>query len=389
MISSCAGEDATLTTNVWREWRDALAILLAGAVLCFVLDAVAFRTKYYTQVLDPHSSAGNFESAIYVEAHREYWARPVLVVGNSLMVQGFSPRLANWLQEARGYQFSSVAVPGNWERCWYYLLRDLDPQRSRYSVIVIPVESYDDRDLHEEDLADRTVDAHFLAMHLRVTDIPEFAASFRSLSGKMEALKLTLLKGLVYRHDMQAFLAHPRDRIAEVRSWRRSADWNVYMYDGVHLSLAGLSQDPEKGTILFPEGLGLNDRQAIRDYVFERVPPQREYLAEYQRLWLGRIVARYRGTKTRILFLRPPMKALPRRDVPPQTGRSAIREFASGPGILLMDEHAFDDLERPELFYDFQHLNAVGREQFTTKFVKLFARALHQDSVPFPEVEVH
>src|SRR6266404_8774989 len=103
---------------MWREAREVLAILLAGVVVCFLLDALAFRTRFYTRILDPHTSTGSLEFALSNEAAREYWARPVLVLGDSIMVQGFSPRLANWLHQAHGSQFSSAAVPGTRERVW-------------------------------------------------------------------------------------------------------------------------------------------------------------------------------------------------------------------------------------------------------------------------------
>lgn len=375
--------------KVWPEWREPLAILLAGAALCALFDALIFRTRFYTRVLDPQTSTGSFELTLANEAARDYWARPVLVLGNSVIVQGFSHRLANWLQQAHGYQFSSVAVPANWDRCWYYLLRDLDPTRTRYSVIVIPVESYDDRDLHSDDLADLIMDAHFLAVRLRLFDVPEFADSFRNMDRRLEAFRLTLLKGLVYRNDVQAFLAHPRDRIATVRSRRRNADWDTYMYDGLGLTLAGLSVDCSNGTISFPGSLSAADQQIVRSDLLEPVPAQRGYLREYRGRWLGRIVARYQGTSTRIVFLRPPFNAIPRRYVPPATGRSAVREFASRPGVFLMDEHAFDEFERPELFADLHHLNAAGRAQFTTKFVRVFSEIMDGASTPAQVAEAH
>jgi hypothetical protein len=73
--------------------------------------------------------------------------------------------------------------------------------------------------------------------------------------------------------------------------------------------------------------------------------------------------------------MRMPFNALQRRYVPGPTGRSAIRELASRPGVYLLDEHAFDEFERPELFYDLHHLNATGRERFSTKFARLFGQA--------------
>jgi len=343
---------------MWRQWRDVLGILIGGAVVCMLLDALAFHTRYYTRVLDPHTSTGSLELTLSIEAHRQYWAKGVLVLGDSIMQQGFSTRVANYMQVARGYQFSNAAIPGTRERCWYYLLRDLDPDRTRYSVVVIPTESYDDRDLHDEDPAEQIYDLHYLAARLRLSDALEFASSFRSMNRRLEALRGIVLKGTIYRQDVQVFLDHPRQRIADVRSYRKMADWDSHNYDGLGHSLS------------------IEDKQAMEAAFLEPVPPQRGYLAEYRRRWLRPIVERYRGTATRILLIRPPMNAIARRDVPPPTGHSIVRELASRPGVALLDEHAFDELERPEYFYDPHHLNAAGRAQFTPMLVRLFAQTI-------------
>jgi lysophospholipase L1-like esterase len=44
---------------------------------------------------------------------------------------------------------------------------------------------------------------------------------------------------------------------------------------------------------------------------------------------------------------------------------SSIREMASRPEVLLANEHAFDALERPELFRDGMHLNREGIARFS------------------------
>src|SRR5690349_1280094 len=44
--------------ELWRAWRQALAILLGGAVVYVLFDALLFRTGFYNRILDPHSSTG-------------------------------------------------------------------------------------------------------------------------------------------------------------------------------------------------------------------------------------------------------------------------------------------------------------------------------------------
>jgi lysophospholipase L1-like esterase len=62
---------------------------------------------------------------------------------------------------------------------------------------------------------------------------------------------------------------------------------------------------------------------------------------------------------------------LPRGPVPRPAGlvettSSSIREFASQPHVILLDEHLFEPLERPEYYHDPLHLNAEGAVRFST-----------------------
>jgi hypothetical protein len=322
-------------TGLSRAWREALAILLAAAAVWVLFDALLFRTRLYTRILDPNSSTGLFELTLSNEAAGEYRAKGVLICGSSLMAEGFSAKVANSPELARGYQFSNAAVAGTAERCWYYLLRDLDPGRNRYAAIVIGLESYDDRDRHELDPADRIADLHFLAVRLRLFDVPEFAGSFRSPGLRLEAARGALLKGLVYRQDLHAFLAAPGQRLADVREQRERANSDFYNYPGADRSLAGLSVDWNARTITFPDGLTPAEKEQIRKSFFAPAPPQRGYLGEYRRVWLRRIADLYQGAATRILFARPPSTPLARPDEPLPTSRSAVRELASRPGVML------------------------------------------------------
>jgi hypothetical protein len=62
-----------------------------------------------------------------------------------------------------------------------------------------------------------------------------------------------------------------------------------------------------------------------------------------------------------------------------QPAGAPFARLASRPGMYLLDEHAFDEFERPELFADLHHLNAAGRARFSTKFALLFAQALREE----------
>jgi hypothetical protein len=72
----------------------------------------------------------------------------------------------------------------------------------------------------------------------------------------------------------------------------------------------------------------------------------------------------YRGSGTKLIFLRVPRAPVSPPDPPPKPN-SAIRQIASQPNVIVLDERLFNQLEHPELFWDAQHLNKPGMEQFS------------------------
>ena len=161
-----------------------------------------------------------------------------------------------------------------------------------------------------------------------------------------------LLKGIVYQADILAFLSHPAEAhpVCAARAPRLRE---------VDLRLCGDSAEPGRPR----DRLDHLDRDvpAGRRPGPARHGPQRpdaasraadRRLAAFRREWFGQILDRYRGSPTRIVFVRLPRGPdSPPRQPGAQEERS-IREFASRPSVLLCDEHAFDSLERPELFKD-------------------------------------
>src|SRR6266446_4087998 len=123
--------------------------LLSGCVLGFLLvETLVFHTSLYPSILSTDSSTGVLETLLYNERHRDVRDRnQVLAIGDSRM--GFLPRYGNELTPGTGYTFASIATPGATPRCWYYMLRDVDPTRRRYAAIVIAVEDYEDAETWE------------------------------------------------------------------------------------------------------------------------------------------------------------------------------------------------------------------------------------------------
>src|SRR5437016_635586 len=123
--------------------RDALLLTGFTILLVFSLDAAIFRTGAYLAVLEPNSYAGHFLAAVRnARAVQSGGTKPILLLGDSRMNEGFSAKIADGL--AGGLRFVNAAVPGSSLRTWYYILRAADPGRDRYSGIVVPLDDFDD-----------------------------------------------------------------------------------------------------------------------------------------------------------------------------------------------------------------------------------------------------
>jgi hypothetical protein len=129
--------------------------------------------------------------------------------------------------------------------------------------------------------------------------------------------------------------------------------------------MAGLEIDFGAGTLKAPSSLDRTQVDSARQFLLYAPSPQTGTHAAFRREWFGKIIDRYRGSRTRIIFLRLPRGPIPRPGYLVRKRSSTIHEFAFRPGVLLTRQEAFDELERPELFKDGLHLNHDGCTRFS------------------------
>jgi hypothetical protein len=299
----------------------------------------------------------------------------IVTLGDSRFA--YLPRLANELTPQSGLVFGTAGAAGTDPRAWYYMLRDLDPTASRYRAVVFGVTDFDDEDDYEDHSADgRTL--HYVIVRLRLADTIEFARSFPTWSQRWEAFRGALFKGFVLAQDIQAFLSKPGKRIDEVRLYRKGwTDW-TYNYNEDPRSLAGLQIDWAAWKASFGPQADQIQRTTVSAVLLRPVAPQTGRYANFRRLWYGRMLDRYRGSRTKIIFIRLARGPAVRPASLVQKRSASIREFAYQPNVFLANEHAFDSLERPELFKDALHLNRAGDARFSVMLVDEIGRILKQ-----------
>ena len=361
------GRIAALPTRPFR------AIILAVAGL-LALDGLLFRTGLYTSILEPDSSTGVFELILRREQQAQPWYGPNLVVTLGDSRFAYYPRVANEQKATTGFAFRHAGVAGTDARAWYYMLRDLDPARAGYRAIVIGVDDYDDED-GAYDIGDDLATLHYVAARLRFSDVIPFALSFENPSARWQAFRGSLLKGIVFQRDILAFLTHPAKRLADIALDAGGFEEWTYGFVDTDRNVVGLKIDWTNFTATVPPG---NEelRDQVDRFVLYHPKPQTGKRAAFRRKWFGQLLDRYRGTPTKVVFVRLPRGPIPRPENLVQKKSSSIREFAARPGVLLADEHAFDSLETPELFKDAFHLNNAGCAQLSVRLAREVGKLL-------------
>jgi hypothetical protein len=340
-----------------------VSLILIASLLGFAaLDLIAFHTNLYPYWVATGSSTGYVETVLdHERARKKTGPKQILGIGDSRMA--LVAKLANQLTPETGYEYGTIAVAGTTPRCWYYMLRAADPEANRYKAIVIGIESYNDED-QLEDYAERESDLNYVINQLRFSDLAEFSRSYRTPARQWRAASGIAFKGLVYKRDLQDFLAHPIDRVKSVRlSWRESYLW-FYDFRTDQNSLAGLAVDWPHRKLTVPPGTPADMEAALRTRFVEPLPPETGRHSAYLKYWLGRIRDHYRGSKTQVVFARLPRAAWIRPDLPTNP-QSSVHELDKEPNIALLPEGLFNELETPERFHDQVHMNQGGLDRFT------------------------
>jgi hypothetical protein len=117
--------------------------------------------------------------------------------------------------------------------------------------------------------------------------------------------------------------------------------------------------------VRLPEYLSPQKSAEIREVLLTDQPPRSPEFAAYRGTWFGKIVDHYRGSRTRLVFVRLARGPVVRPGLAVDSV-SSIRDLGAKGEALMLPEHRFDELERPELFGDALHMNQRGAVAFST-----------------------
>jgi hypothetical protein len=186
----------------------------------------------------------------------------------------------------------------------------------------------------------------------------------------------------VYRRDLREFLRAPAARMRHVNDCRAACADSSYHYPGRTGKLSGLWMDWKTNTLHFPEGASPQVQADLKLHANYRQWSVRGFERAYRKLWLGRIIERYRGTRTQIAIISLPYRPFPI----PFSWPVDSNSFASGAPrnsqVTILGEHFFEDLEKPEFFFDVFHMNHTGRVSFSSRLANALIQRLGTPSTP-------
>jgi hypothetical protein len=332
-----------------------------AAFIC--IDGAVFHTRLYTSILAPESYAGRVAVLTRAEKERPVSGlKEVLVLGDSRIAEGFSPKVANDLGSAAGFKFVTLAEPASTANTWYYMVRDVDPTARRYWAIVVPY------GVGYEPTSAESLRISMAAPLLRYGDCITFASAFQQWSGRFKAFTACILRGSAYQSDVADLLEHPIERVKRIQREPAMVHARA-VYRGRDYDMVGTSYDPTTGQMTFPPRLTEAQRQAIRKSLLQPSQSEMQYSLRLQRDWIPRILDRYSKSLTAVVLTpvpRGPFAELPAFSV---AQSATFPEVMGQRTVLSLPEQTFEFLEKPDYYFDAFHLNAKGRQRFTEKLV--------------------
>ena len=334
---------------------------LIAVIAFFLFDAAVFHSGLYNLIIAPTSAAGTVVLQVEQESQRKpSQEKEILVLGDSRLYQGFSPKLADQLTFGKGFKFISVTLQASGPRLWFFLLREIDPSTRRYYAIVIP-RVFDG--LHAlGNVADKPRDIPMAAPLLRYTDAYSFSSSFREQADQYRAFIACLLRGSAFQLDFFDLLQHPAKRRKSAREHAAIMQAR-YEYVGKPDDVVGLSYDPARKRLSFPPDLPLPQRDAIEQSLLPLQQGRNQ--PQPRRDWTDKILRRYANSPTLLISLPLPRGPLGPLARPTGYSQTVAEELMSKRRAVVLEDGLFNFIEAPEFFFDGFHPNARGRQKIT------------------------
>src|SRR5208283_3167868 len=91
----------------------------------------------------------------------------------------------------------------------------------------------------------------------------------------------------------------------------------------------------------------------------------------YRQTWYGRIANDARNRHIPVFVYQMPRGPFHKELVGDRHAEGALAQLAQDGRLVLLNTAPFVDLEQPQFFFDFLHLNATGRQEFSKRLATL------------------
>jgi hypothetical protein len=348
--------------------------ILWAVVILLALDTAVFRSGWYSSFLSTLSPQGRSQHII--EELEEMPATPtanILLLGDSRLTEGFNAGVASARVVEHGLRFLPGGSPGTNVRDWSYFLEEVDPDASRFRAVVLTFDSYRKRPPIDRDFDDLARDADVLAPVVSTGALVDLIRSANGAGEEFAMAPRLIVSGLNYRGDLMDLMRSPEGRWQDYQSRKATFGLPMYgAYTGHPENVVGISWNPDARTLQYPERLTQAQRSEIEEDVHKANSDLVSAFDEFNAHWVGRIARRYEGASTRLILLRLPATPIPEAmDTAAFPSASFVQQLQGRKSIVIGQENAFSNLERPEYFFDGRILNADGRRELTRQMTNL------------------
>jgi hypothetical protein len=351
---------------------------LAALLVFFATDEMLFCTGFYQRLIEPDSSVGIycFRRGLALSKIKQ-GGHLVALVGDSRIQAAFSSRIFDQIANSTPFKAVNLGVPASSLRVWYFLLKQVDPDRNAFDLIVIPLASYADVD-EEEDYPNRLYDLRFFVPFCSPADLSSVFQSFTDLNAKLIFIVDAISKLHALRLDIGDLLLHPLTRLNHLSRFEKFGEEGFYRYKGYTTTLSGMKLS-NRGWLKGSSTIDDLALQKLNYRVSVPPPPQTGMRQRYNSVWLNQLVDDYAESKTKILLIKMPTEPVARSYQLPKCYAS-LNSIAKKKNVFILSEGYFDNFNTAQYFGDDVHLNSLAMPKFSSRLSEVILGLLAADN---------
>ncbi|MEW6342888.1 MAG: hypothetical protein AB1704_19690 [Pseudomonadota bacterium] len=357
---------AEIAPNSVRRMAKLASPLLIATIILVAFNSIIFKVTNYYYWVKPDSTMGLIVQTRDSVLHQLVAGKKnIIVMGDSRVSEGFSAAVANKVSNRTDINFIEAGIPGTSPRVWYYFLKNVDPDRKLFSGVVLMVHDYDDYH-NDTDFSNFSLDLKYLLPITDFRDTFTIANSFSGFHNKIDALGTLMTPIVTASDDLYDFFASPDKRISDAQSWHEHFYQWSYSYAGSTSAVPTLDAAHFYNFDFTTQKWNSGEISQMQRYISfmlgEINPVDPELTAQYRNQWYGGIAAAYSAAKVPVMIFQIPRGPYEQYDQRTFRTDGSLRDLQAAGRLTLLDQRAFELIEKPENFHDALHVNQRGRE---------------------------